>query len=49
MDIVHTAPEDPRDWWTEEDWEMCEMGLCDDGDDDWPCPCSTVPRNRGDP
>ena len=49
MDIVHSAPEDPRDWWTDEDWAMCEAGLCDDGDNDWPCPCSTVPRDEEDP
>ena len=49
LDLIHTTPKDPRDWWTDEDWAMCEAGLCDDGDDDWPCPCSTVPRDEDDP
>ena len=51
MDLTQTAPEDPNDWWDDEDWELCEMGLCgaDDDDDDWPCPCTTVPKEKDDP
>ena len=47
MDMVQNAPEDPNDWWDDEDWEMCEMGLC--AEDDLPCPCTTVPRDMEDP
>ncbi len=44
---VPPAPEDPNDWWDDEDWELCEMGLC--AEDDLPCPCATVPSNPEDP
>ena len=44
---VPPAPEDPNDWWDDEDWELCETGQC--AEDDLPCPCSTVPKNPEDP
>ena len=44
---VPPAPEDPNDWRDEEDWELCEMGLC--AEDDLPCPCATVPKDMEDP
>ena len=44
---VPPALEDPNDWWDDEDWELCEMGLC--AEDDLPCPCTTVPKNPEDP
>ncbi len=47
LDLVQTAPEDPNDWWTEEDWELCEMGMCEEAG--LPCPCTTVPREQEDP
>ncbi len=47
LDLIQTAPEDPNDWWTEEDWELCEMGMCEEAG--LPCPCTTVPREQEDP
>ncbi len=47
LDLIQTAPEDPNDWWDDEDWELCEMGLC--GETGLPCPCTTVPREKDDP
>ena len=44
---VPPASEDPNDWWDDEDWELCETGLC--AEDDLPCPCTTVPRNPEEP
>ena len=44
---VPPASEDPNDWWDDEDWELCETGLC--AQDDLPCPCSTAPRDKEDP
>ena len=44
---IPPAPEDPNDWWNDEDWELCEMGLC--AEDDLPCPCTTVPGDNEDP
>lgn len=44
---IPPAPEDPNDWRDDEDWELREMGLC--AEDDLPCPCSTVPRDKEDP
>ena len=44
---IPPAPENPNDWWDDEDWELCEMGLC--AEDDLPCPCTTVPRDMEDP
>ena len=46
-DVPFAAPEDPDDWWDDEDWELCETGLC--AEDDLPCPCTTVPRDAEDP
>ena len=46
-DVPSAAPEDPNDWWDDEDWELCETGLC--AEDDLPCPCTTVPRDAEDP
>lgn len=44
---IPPAPEDPNDWWDDEDWELCEAGLC--AEDDLPCPCTTVPSDMEDP
>ena len=46
-DVPSAAPNDPNDWWDDEDWELCESGLC--AEDDLPCPCTTVPRDPEDP
>ena len=46
-DVPPAVPENPNDWWDDEDWELCETGLC--AEDDLPCPCTTVPRNPEDP
>ena len=46
-DVPSVAPHDPNDWQDDEDWDLCETGLC--AEDDLPCPCATVPRNPEDP
>ena len=46
-DVPTAVPDDPNNWWDDEDWELCETGLC--AEDDLPCPCTTVPRNSEDP
>ena len=44
---IPPSSDDPNDWWDDEDWEVCEMGLC--AENDMPCPCATVPRDPEDP
>ncbi|MXY21615.1 MAG: hypothetical protein F4Y49_09825 [Dehalococcoidia bacterium] len=46
-DVPSAVPDDPDDWWDDEDWELCEIGLC--AEDDLPCPYTTVPLNPEDP
>ena len=46
-DVPSAAPDDPNDWWDDEDWELCETGLC--AEDDSPMSLHHRPPEPGRP